>query len=72
MSYALCGFISVGALGAPTRGGAKHLDLVFLKRENSTEPAFNTHGRLNAARDLHLAVWFHFKCALPKPAFLEY
>jgi len=27
----------------------------------------NNYGRLNAARDLHLAVWFCFQCARRLP-----
>jgi len=46
--------VSVGALGAPTRVGAGHLDLV-LQRRNSTDPSLinrNKYIRLNAG-DLH-------------------
>jgi hypothetical protein len=46
----------LGAFRAPTRGGADHLNLVFLHDKHSTESIFNKNGRLNAARDLHLAV----------------
>ena len=46
---------SVVALGAHTRGGSEHLNLVFLQRHNSKEFIFYKYGRLNAARNLHLA-----------------
>ena len=38
-----------------TRDGAERLDLVFLRRQYSTEPIYNKYGSLNAARDLYSA-----------------